>query len=84
MGGGRVVEIHSKGEWDQVMSENAGKAVSGGGADGRALIWPHTNEVNRQTQPSPSVWSMDIQSPGYHGLTPNDQHPYACCWCLGC
>lgn len=29
MGGGRVIEVHSKGEWDQVMSENAGKAVSG-------------------------------------------------------
>jgi len=27
MGGGRVIEIHSKADWDKVMAENAGKPV---------------------------------------------------------
>lgn len=40
MGGGRVTQVTSKAQWDQIMGENAGKAVRDKGW--RGLDLPHS------------------------------------------
>jgi hypothetical protein len=42
MGGGRVIEIHSRAEWDAQHKANAGKAVSGPGESIHDLVMPAT------------------------------------------
>lgn len=38
MGGGRVTQVTSKAQWDQIMGENAGKAVRDKGGRGHDLL----------------------------------------------